>query len=330
MTADRAVRRVAVTGASGYLGTAVVRHLRARGLDVFAYGRRPADHVAVDVRERYTSWDLVRGPLTAPPDVDAVVHCASNVSDWGPYGDFAAPNVVGTRNVIDTWPSARLVHISSASIYNDHHAGVLFESDADPADRAAAGRVKWLSNYGRSKRFAECEVAHAARDWAILRPHVIYGPEDTQLMPRLLEQVRHGRLVLPGNGRATRISMVHIDNLVHAIDRALASDAVGVFNVVDSVTPTVHEAVTAAFAAVEVPVQITYLPRGLLWATARALEPTWRLVGARSAPPLQRYSLAHVAWDHVLDITQARERLGYAPKLAYPDSFATITVPTVR
>ncbi|MBC7460055.1 MAG: NAD(P)-dependent oxidoreductase [Thermoleophilia bacterium] len=326
MAAEPRRRRVAVTGASGYLGGVVVRHLRARGCEVFAFGQRPVERVDPDLRGGYASWDIAAGPLDEPPSVDAVVHCAGKVSDWGTDDDFEQVNVIGTRSVVATWPDVRIVHISTASIYNDHRAGVLHERDADPADRTAIDAVDWLSAYGRSKRLAEYEVASRATDWAILRPHAIYGPDDTQLVPRVVARMRRGRLVLPGDGRTTRISMVHVDNLVHAIDRALDSDEVGAFNIVDAITPTVHEAVTAAFAAIGVPVRIVYAPRAAIWAIARPVEAAWRLAGRRTAPPLHRYSLAHVAWDHVLDITEAHQRLGYDPQVGYPESFATITV----
>lgn len=326
MAAESRRHRIAVTGASGYLGGVVVRHLRARGCEVFALGQRSSDRVAADLRAGYASWDIASGTLPDAPDVDAVVHCAGKVSDWGRDADFEQVNVIGTRNVVDTWPDARLVHVSTASIYNDHHAGVLHERDADPSDRAAIDAVDWLSAYGRSKRLAEYEVASRATNWAILRPHAIYGPDDTQLVPRVAARVRRGRLLLPGDGRTTRISMVHVDNLVHAIDCALESDAVGAFNVVDAITPTVHEAMTAAFAAIDLPVRLVYAPRAPIWAIARPVEAAWRLARRRTAPPLHRYSLAHVAFDHVLDITEAQERLGYDPQVGYPESFATITV----
>jgi 2-alkyl-3-oxoalkanoate reductase len=321
-----APRTIAVTGSSGFLGGAVARHLLAAGHEVLCFGQRDRDLVSPDLRERYRSWNIGDGPLADAPDVAAVVHCAGKVTEWGHFRDFERINVLGTRNVVATWPAARFVHISTASVYDDHQAGTLHEWHADPTDRAAIDRASWLSPYAHTKRLAEHEVATRAGDWAILRPHLIYGPDDSQLSLRLLERVRFGRLLVPGNGRARRVSTVHIDNLVHAVDLALDSRESGAFNVVDAVTPTVHEVLTATFAALGVPVRLTYLPREPMWALSAVIELAWKLLRVATPPPVHRFTIAHLAWDHVLDTTRARELLGFRPALAYPESFATISI----
>ncbi len=318
---------IVVTGASGFVGGAVARRFRELGWTVHAYGQRPRDQVAADLRDDYSSWDIADRTLDEPPQADAVVHCAGKVDDWGPYRAFERVNVDGTRNVVNTWPDARFVHVSTASVYDiANRDTVLHERDIDPLDAVALDRMRSLSPYCRSKRFAEHVVATSAARWAILRPHLVYGPGDTQLVPRLLARARFGSLAIPGDGRHTRIAPIHIDNLLHGIERAIATSANGVFNLVDDVQPTVDEALHAILAAVDSNIRVRYVPRSLAWALAIPTEQLWRILRLRSTPPLHRYTIAHVAWEHLLDSSQARRVLGYAPTRRFPESFASVSI----
>jgi len=320
-------RRVAVTGASGFVGGHLVRRLRAHSVEVHAYGRRPAASVRADVADVYESWDITRAPLAAPPNVDAVVHCAGAVSDWGSRAFFEAGNVTGTRNVLATWPGARIVHVSSASVYDPRHGkAVLEEADAPVHSVREIERVRWMNEYGRTKRLAEHVVSTEAASWAILRPHIVYGPCDTTVAPRLAGLVRRGTLLLPGDGRNVRASVVHVDNLCHGIECALRTERSGVWNIVDAVAPTVHEATSSLFDALGMDVTIRYLPVMPVYALSAVLERVWRLARARQAPRITRYAVAHIAHDNVLSIERARQELGYAPTLAWPESFETISL----
>src|SRR5688572_17661827 len=115
MCADRP-RRVAVTGASGFVGSKAVEHLRALGYEVVGFGRRDVARVPAAAQEGYRQWDIESGPLADPPEVDAVVHSAGCIDDWGRYPRFYRGNVVGTENVLATFPNARFVFVSSASV----------------------------------------------------------------------------------------------------------------------------------------------------------------------------------------------------------------------
>src|SRR4029453_7832793 len=107
--AGRDAMRIAVTGASGFVGGAVAAAAEERGWEVIRYGRRQLPGLSV--------WDLSAGQLTSPPEVDAVVHAGAHVADWGPPQLFHRVNVLGTEAVAATFPYARLVHVSSSSVY---------------------------------------------------------------------------------------------------------------------------------------------------------------------------------------------------------------------
>jgi nucleoside-diphosphate-sugar epimerase len=329
MSGDPALTRsvVAVTGASGFVGGAVADHLESLGHVVHRFGRRPVERVPEAQRASYRSWDIERGPLHAPPAVDAVVHCAAAVDDWGRPATFRRANVEGTRSVLATWPGARFVHISSGSVYDPRaRPAIVHEDQADPTDTRATEQVRWLNAYGRTKREAEHVVAaDHARSSIILRPHAIYGPGDTQLLPRLLRRVRFGRLMMVGSPD-TRISLTHIDNLAHAVALAVEGEATGAFNVADPTAPPLDDCLRTMLRRLGRPERVAYLPLRAAWAFAGMAEAV-HLYGWLPRPIVTRYQLSHVAHDFVYDLTKARTELGYAPRIDLPAGLETVDVP---
>ncbi|MEU7895487.1 NAD(P)-dependent oxidoreductase [Nonomuraea sp. NPDC049152] len=287
--------RVAVTGASGFVGGAVCRAAAARGWEVLAYGRRPhADLGALP----YSSWDLVHGE---PPKerVDAVIHCAGSVTDWGPPREIWQANLTGTRNAMAAFPGARFVHVSTASVYDPFRPTVMAEEDEAPVRRYA-------NAYGASKATAEHAVSGRA---VILRPHAIYGKGDTTLLPRLLRSIRAGRLLAVGSG-TTRLSLTSVDNLAQACLLAVTAP-IGVYNVTDSRPVTLDAALRELLRERRLAVRPLYVSEGVAMRMAGLTE----IISAytRRPPRLTRYAVGHLAVERTLDITRARELLGYAP-----------------
>jgi nucleoside-diphosphate-sugar epimerase len=321
-------RVVAVTGASGFVGGAVARGLIAAGHDVIAFGRRAPERIDERIRSTYRTWDIEDGPLPDAPHVDAVVHCAGAVDDWGTIEPFRRANVDGTRNVLETWPEARFVHVSSASIYDpfaDH--SLVHETDAPPEDGELIERTRWLNAYGRTKRETEHVVATIAADRSvILRPHAVYGPDDTQLLPRIMKRRRFGRLLVVG-GADVRISVTHIDNFVHATRLAVESDVLGPVNVCDPTVMTVGETLRLMLRALGHEERMTFLPTKPVWAFAHFAE----LVHLRGrlgipAPIVTRFQLSHICHDFVMDLTRARDELGYQPPIDAPEGLLTVSL----
>jgi nucleoside-diphosphate-sugar epimerase len=319
--------RVAVTGASGFVGSKAADWLEARGYEVHRFGRRAAERIPEPARATYRSWDIEQGPLADAPEVDAVVHCAGRADDWGTFEPFRRANVDGTRTVLATWPHARFVHVSSASVYDpnaDH--SLVTEDQADPADAADTLRVKWLNAYGRTKRMAENAVMAEAADRAIiLRPHAVYGPGDTQLLPRLVERFRFGRLVVAGD-ESVRVSLTHVDNFSHAIQLAIESDETGAFNVSDPTAPTLDECLRRVLRRLGKPERILWLPARPVAAAAYLMEAACGF-GRGPQPPVTRFQVSHLTRDFVYDLTKARTRLDYAPDIDLPAGLDTIDAP---
>jgi nucleoside-diphosphate-sugar epimerase len=288
--------RLAVTGATGFVGGAVCRAATAAGWSVVALGRRGG----ADVR-----WDITGGPLADPPAVDAVVHCAGSVSDTAATRTQRAANVDGTRNVLASFPAARFVHVSTASVYDPLRPTVLATEDRAPVAR-------YPDAYGASKAAAERLVRTRRPDAVVLRPHAVYGPGDTTLLPRVLAAVRGGRLVAVGDG-TQRVSLTAVANLARACLLAAASDVAGVFNVADAEPVLLADALAAVLAERAIPARVRFVPLPVAWPLACVAEAVLR------RPRLTRYAVRHLAHERTLDITAARTVLGYRPT---PTSFA--------
>jgi nucleoside-diphosphate-sugar epimerase len=304
--------RVAVTGGSGFVGGAVCRALVEQGCEVLAYGRRVRVAAERVGGAPYRSWDITYESLGDAPEVDAVVHCAGTVTDWGPIEEFFTTNVNGTKNVLASFPGARFVHVSTASVYDPYRPTVMAAEDRAPVHR-------YLNGYGASKAAAERAVLASGARAIILRPHAVYGPGDTTILPRILSAVRGGVLFGVGDGRQ-RISVTRIGNLVQACLLAVRGPVDhGIFNITDAEPITLDHALRSILRERGVNARPAYLPLRAVWPLASAIEGTFLLVKSRRPPRLTRYALSHLAVERTLDLTAARERLGYTPA---PTSFA--------
>lgn len=294
-----------MTGASGFVGGAVCRDLAGRGHDVIAFGRRPAVDPAQVGGVEYRTWDIARGPLAVPPPVDAVVHSAAAVADWGPWREFVAVNVSGTLAVLRTFPDARLVHVSTASVYAPDVPRSMLTEDAGPAPRLRDA-------YGATKAAAERLISARRPDAVVLRPHAVYGPGDPTLLPRLLAARTLGVLPCPGSGRQL-ISLTSVANLVAAVRCGLDTGASGPFNVTDAAPVAVGHLLREVLERLGLPPRVLPVPAAAADVVARVSEALYTAAGVRRAPRLTRYAVAQLAGEYTLDITAARTRLGYRP-----------------
>ncbi|WP_454859455.1 NAD-dependent epimerase/dehydratase family protein [Promicromonospora soli] len=312
--------RVAVTGSSGFVGGAVVRDLAAHGHEIVAFSRRvPRLPSEVLHQVSHQFWDLRDGSLAKedrPEDIDAVVHCGAAVHDGGNHARAWVVNVEGTRAVRETFPEARFVHVSSGSVYDPRTPSVTVRE----AEAPARG---YVNAYGSTKAAAERYLAaDAAREdrgpVVVLRPHAVYGPGDTTLLPRLESAAVGAWLPIPGGGKV-RQHLTHIETLAQAVRAALDADvepemAAGrplVANVADARPVDLDETLELLMFARFRPVQVVGIPIRLANALAWAGERVSRWTGRE--PRLSRYAISHLAMERTYDLTVLRERLGVDP-----------------
>ena len=300
--------RIAVTGATGFVGGAIADHLARQGHEVLAIGRRPRPDAFA---HEYVAWDLAED-APAPPELAAcgtVVHAAAHVTPWGPDAPFRTVTVGGTERLLRAIdPVARLVVIGSASVYDPR---VPHDAAREPEAPVAADR--YFNAYGRAKADQERLVLATRPDAIVLRPRAVWGPGDTTLLPRILGRVRRHRLPLPDGGRHP-MSATHISSLTAAVAAAIERPAIaGPVNVADATPTTPADLLTSLFAALDMPVRIVAVPAPLTWAAAGAAEVAWRVTGRTDEPPVTRFAVAGLARPFTLDLERLHGELGVHP-----------------
>ncbi len=318
--------RVLLTGGSSLLGAGVVRALHARGDDVLVLQRRPAPVAAeLGLTEHLAELTDTAAVSRAVEGVQAVIHLAARVGVVGSAEQFRSTNVVGTRTVLEaarTSGVSRFVFISSPSVA--HSGSALAGTGADPADPQAA-----RGHYSRSKAQAELDVLAADAPGFVtiaIRPHLIWGPGDTQLVGRIVARARSGRLALVGGGRAL-IDTTYIDNAVDAVVAALDRAPVGhgqAFVISNGEPRTVAELFERICAAGGAQAPTRSVPRALAWAGGAIAEGVWRLGGRTDDPPMTRFLAAQLATAHWFDQRRAREVLDWSPRTSLDQGFALL------
>ncbi|MGY1634604.1 NAD-dependent epimerase/dehydratase family protein [Geodermatophilus sp. SYSU D01186] len=314
--------RVLVTGASGMLGRATATGLLERGDEVTVLQRRPSGlpcrEVLGDVADPAVVGRAVRGQ-------DAVLHLAAKVDVTGPWAEYVAANVDGTRAVVAACRAAgvgRLVHVSSPSVA--HAGSALPGVGAEPAAPSQA-----RGRYARSKALAE--VAALATDspsLAVLaiRPHLVWGPGDTQLVARVVARARAGRLPVIGSGAAL-IDTTYVDNAAAALVAAV--DACGPVHgealVVSNGEPRpVAEVVGRLCRAAGVPEPHRRVPFAAAYSAGAVVEGVWAVTGRRRIPPITRFLAEQLATAHWFDQRRTRAALGWRPRVGLDEGFTRL------
>lgn len=314
-------RPVLVTGASGFLGGYVVRELRAHGIPVLASGRNAAALARVAPPEEQVVASLAAlGEVRR--DVDAVVHCAALSTPWGRRREFEDANVAGTRAALafaERNGARRFVFVSSPSVYAAARDRIgIREDDVDPDNR--------LNEYIRSKIAAERLLQEARRagrirELVILRPRGLVGAGDPSLVPRLIDVHRRVGIPLFDGGR-NLIDVTAVENAAAALRLALtAGDARGgVYNISNGDPRPFRDLLEGLLARLGERPRFRRLPRRAAWALAAALEAVCGALPGRPEPPLTRYTLSTIAYSQTLDISRARNELGYAPAVSIDEA----------
>ena len=321
--------RVLVTGGSSLIGAGVAAALVARGDDVTVQQRsRSAALAQLDVRQELGD---IRDPdvvQTAADGCDAIVHLAAKVGVVGEWEEYRSINVDGTRNVIAAAQRrgiGRVVHVSSPSVA--HGGEPIIGGGAD--EPVLGRRHAW---YPESKAMAEIDALRAASDElgvVAIRPHLVWGPGDTQLVGRIVERAAAGRLALVGGGRAL-VDTTYIDNAVDALLAALDSVVPGApcsgraYVVSNGEPRTIRELVEGICRAAGVPFEPRSVSLRVGRSVGAAVERIWPLLRRDDEPPLTQFLAEQLGTAHWFDPRPARDDLGWTPSVSIDDGLARL------
>lgn len=310
------MKTVAVTGAQGFVGSAIVDALKEAGHRVIPIVRASNGqyHDAVE-------WNIRKPYKGNFKDVDIVVHSAAKVDDWAGYKDSYETNVTGTKNVIDAFKNSKLiVYISSASVYGPN------DIERVVTEGSAAG-TNLLNAYSKTKYLGEQVVIDSSiPSKVILRPHIIYGPGDKNILPRLLKAKRFGRFLILGVG-SNHISLTHIDNLVHAVSLLVDSEkgfSGEVFNIVDDRSDTVENIINSLKVTLGIREKNLHIPIFIASALGWVFESVFKLLKISRPPLITPYIVEQMTADHIIDCSKAKGSFGYCPKVDYSEGFKNL------
>jgi len=310
-----------VTGAGGFLGEYIAEQLVARGDQVRSYAR--GDYPQLQA----LGVECIRGDLqdasavaAACQGVDVVFHNAGVAGIWGPWKHFHGVNTVGTENVIAGCLAAgapKLVYTSSPSVTFDGTDQVNVDESAPYPDR-------WLCHYPHSKALAEQAVLRANSDsfqTCSLRPHLIWGPRDQHLIPRLVARAKSGALRRVGDG-SNLVDMIYVENAaaahLQAADALQPGSAVGgnAYFLSQDEPVNCWDWINDILALANEPPVRKSISYRAAWAIGSALEGAYRIAGIRSEPRMTRFLAAQLATHHYFDITRAKTDFGYLPQIS--------------
>jgi nucleoside-diphosphate-sugar epimerase len=309
------IGRAFVTGGSGFVGGRLIRRLAGDGVVVRGLARSEAAAEKVAA----AGAEPVRGDLgdvaamrAGAESCDAAFHAAAHLSDWGRPEDFERDNVQGTRNVLEACRAAgvgRFVHVGT-------EAALMAGEPLVRVDESAPLRPDSPALYSATKAKAEQAVVAAngeGFETMVARPRFIWGAGDTTLLPQMVDAVRSGRFAWIGGGRHLT-DTAHIDNVVEALLLAAERGRPGAAYFVTDGEPVEFRAfVTALLATAGVDAPARNVPAGVARGLAVAGEALWRALPLPGSPPLSRLAYWVAGQECTLDISRAREELGYAP-----------------
>lgn len=310
-----------VTGATGFLGRYLVEQLCARGDRVRGMVRRKDPLLAaLGVEQSVGDIRDAEAVDRACAGVDTVFHTAAIAGIWGRWEDFYQTNYVGTQHVLAACHRhevPRLVFTSSPSVTFDG-------DDQSGVDESEPYPTTWLAYYPQTKALAEQLVLTANTpqlSTCALRPHLIWGPRDRHLIPRLIERARAGQLRRIGPGNNV-IDMIYVENAAQAHLQAA-----------DALTPDSRVAGQAYFLSQGEPVNCWQwinellalaglapirrsIPLGVAYVAGALLESMAKLMGSTSEPRMTRFLALQLAKDHYFNISRARRDFGYHPSVS--------------
>ncbi len=321
--------KVLVTGGGGFLGRYLVERLLLRGDEVRVFGRGEYPDL------KRCGAEVFRGDLRdnqavreACCNVELVYHTAAIAGiqcQWKPYYEI---NVEGTKSVLQ----GCFEHGVSRLVYTGSPSAVFAGEPQEGIDESAPYPEKWLAHYPKSKAIAEMSVLEAnGRELpgrkgerflsCSLRPHLIWGPRDNHLIPRLLQRARAGRIMMIGDGR-NLIDNIYVENAaaahIQAAEALLPDDSpvAGKAYFLSQGEPVncwdwINEIL--GFVDLEpIKSQISY---ATAYRIGWAVETAYALLGIKSEPPMSRFLAAQLAMSHYFDISAAQRDFGYEPEI---------------
>jgi nucleoside-diphosphate-sugar epimerase len=310
-----------VTGGGGFLGGAIVRLLAERGVEVRSFSRGDYPKLtAMGVQQYRGDITDLDSLILAAEGCDIVFHAAARAGIWGSFREYFRTNVTGTENVISACHHhgiRRLVYTGSPSVVFDGR-------DVEGGNESLPYPGHYDAHYPRTKAMAEQLVVSAnspSLATVSLRPHLIWGPGDNHLVPRIIARGKAGKLRRIGK-RPCLVDTVYVDNAAYAhllaADRLQIGGAIAgkVYFISNDEPLPLWEMVNRILAAACIPPVTRSIPTWAALSAGAICEVIWKMLRLSGEPPITRFVAKEMATAHWFDISAARRDLGYYPSIS--------------
>jgi nucleoside-diphosphate-sugar epimerase len=317
---------ILVTGGGGFIGMALIKRLNADGHKVTSFSRREYPlHWALGINSVQADIRNLEDVEEACKGKDMVFHLAAKVGIWGKYDDYYSTNVTGTSHVIEACRRQGVKGI----VYTSASSVVFDGSDLEGIDESYPYPDKHRSHYAGTKAQAERLIIGANSEnlkTISLRPHLVWGPYDSHLVPGVLRRASSGRLRRIGD-QEHFIDTTYIDNMVDSLVLAAKaletnSEAVGRnFFITNGEPARVWDFINSIIQISGYgPVQKKIPERAAMFAAGFS-ELSHRIFKIDSEPFMTRFAIREICTNHWFDISNARNILGYEPRVSYAEGF---------
>ncbi len=312
------MEKVLVTGGGGFIGLAIVKELAAFDVQVTVIGRNSYPEAekygARCLQGDISDQEFVMGAVAKH---DTVFHVAAKAGIWGSFESYYDTNVTGTKNVVKAClhnQVQRLIYTSTPSV-------VFNRGDLEGENESLSYADNVLCHYAATKIMAEKIVLQSnskKMKTTALRPHLVWGPGDTNLIPRLLARGRERSLRMVGNG-SNLVDISYIDNVAHAHILAAhnlekSGSAAGLTFFISQGEPVVlWDWINSLFASLDVPQVSSRVPFRFAYTMGWILESIYSLTGINKEPKMTRFLAEQLAKSHWFSINRAEKILGYSP-----------------
>ncbi|MBU1233728.1 MAG: NAD-dependent epimerase/dehydratase family protein [Proteobacteria bacterium] len=315
------MKRVLVTGGGGFVGSHIVRLLHLRGVECLVVGRNRYPEIeALGVQ-------CLQGDICDPlflldccREVDTVFHVAALAGIWGKWDDFYRINVLGTENVLTACRKNKIRHL----IYTSTPSVVFNGKDIVNGDERLPYADRFLCHYARSKVMAEKMVLAGAGEELLtcaIRPHLVWGPGDPHLIPRLLERGRQRQLKKVGDC-TNMVDISYVENvgeahLLAAQNLESTGNASGQAYFISQGEPVnLWQWIDELFKRMDVPPVQSRVPFSLAYAAGTLLEGLHSIFAPTKEPRMTRFLAEQLAKSHCFSIAKAQQDLGYHARIS--------------
>jgi len=312
-----------VTGAGGFLGRYVVEQLVARDINVRTFCRgRYVELESLGVESVRGDLRDAAAVLSACEGIDTAFHVGGVAGIWGPWRLYDEVNRQGTENLL----AGCLAHHVQRMVYTSSPSVTFDGSTQEGIDESAPYATKWLAHYPRSKAAAEQAVLQANGEKGLattaLRPHLIWGPRDRHLAPRIFDRARRGMLRRVGDG-TNLIDNIFVENAAaahlaaaNALRSPTAAPAGKAYFLSQSEPVNCWEWIDALLAIADLPPVERSISLRSAMRIGAGCELAWRVLRLRGEPPMTRFLAAQLGASHWFDISAARRDFNYEPKIS--------------